>query len=145
MLSLNFFRSRSKKNIEYIKSNHAGTDGLACVAMLYSHYNLGSPIDVLNSYHKISEKFSIESMIQLLSINEKKFNAFQADVENLSEIELPAILFWKYNQFVVLAEIEIKKGDVSYLVYDPLKNKKWHKFEEISIYFSGIVLTSDEH
>lgn len=120
-------------------------DGLACVAMLYSHYNWGSPIDALNSSHKVSEKFSIETMIELLSTNNKQFNAFQADVEELTEIELPAILFWKYNQFVVLAEIERKKGDTSYLIYDPQTNKKWHKFEEISIYYSGIVLKSDEH
>jgi ABC-type bacteriocin/lantibiotic exporter with double-glycine peptidase domain len=63
--------------------------------------------------------------------------AFKADIEQLHELALPAIVHWEFNHFVVLERIAKR----AYLIVDPALGRRRLGVDEFSRAFTGVVLT----
>jgi NHLM bacteriocin system ABC transporter peptidase/ATP-binding protein len=62
---------------------------------------------------------------------------FKVEVERLSQIELPAILFWNFNHFLVLEGF----GTRGFFVNDPASGPRTVSAEEFDAAFTGIAIT----
>jgi ATP-binding cassette, subfamily B, bacterial len=60
----------------------------------------------------------------------------KAEVEQLSQVALPAILHWDFDHFLVLERV--KKGRA--LLVDPASGRRWVTFEELGRHFTGVLL-----
>ncbi len=64
-------------------------------------------------------------------------HGYRREAETLREIELPCIIHWNFNHFVVF---EGFKGNYAYL-NDPAVGRRRLTFEELDEGFTGVVLT----
>ena len=64
-------------------------------------------------------------------------HAYRKEPENLKKLDMPCILFWNFNHFVVL---EGFKGEYAY-INDPAVGKRKFTMRELDLCFTGIVLT----
>jgi ATP-binding cassette, subfamily B, bacterial CvaB/MchF/RaxB len=62
--------------------------------------------------------------------------ALRAEPEHLSQLQLPCVLHWDLNHFVVLTEV--KRGSV--VIHDPARGVRKLRLDEVSRHFTGIAL-----
>lgn len=111
--------------------------GLASLAMVAAHH--GSKYDLL-SLRSITGSFS-QGMSALDLVNASELlglsaRAVKIDLEELSEISLPAILHWSFNHFLVLDKV--KRG--KYFVRDPAVGVRILTRRQVSDSFTGIAI-----
>lgn len=98
--------------------------GAACLAMIVNFYGKKISLSQVKSFFEftrigvsiqdiisVSEKLSLESVALKLTENE------------LTEIPLPAILYWKQDHFVIIENIKRNKNTTSYYLADPAYGK----------------------
>lgn len=122
----------------------------ACLAMILSYHGRYYS---LSQVKKLFEFTRVGVSIQDLIIASEKLGlkttALKLQVEELKEIPLPIILYWKQDHFILLEKISIKRGLLQYHVADPAFGKiiideeslinEWKGVNE-----KGIVLYSEE-
>lgn len=105
------------KFISQLESNDCGP---ACLAMVTCFY--GAKITLKNIKEICGVTRMGVSVSDLLSGGEKigfESHGLKLSLEQLSEIPLPAILFWKQDHYVVLYKIIQKKNKKYYYIADP--------------------------
>jgi ATP-binding cassette subfamily B protein len=98
--------------------------GAACLAMIVNFYGKKISLNQVKSFFEftrigvsiqdivsVSQKLSLESVALKLTENE------------LTEIPLPAILYWKQDHFVIIETIKKNKNLISYYIADPAYGK----------------------
>ena len=112
--------------------------GAAALAMIASFYGKTITWKELLS-ETINEKGICSAGALVRSAKRHNFEAhgYKKDTMKLCGMEMPCILHWNYNNFVVLEGFE---NDDVYVI-DPSCGRKVISFEELSDSFTGIVLT----
>ncbi len=111
--------------------------GAAALAMILGYYGRWKPLEELRVLCGISRDGSKASSIVRaarslgLTARGKKI-----EIDELDEIDLPAIIFWEFNHFLV---VEGFKGDTIYL-RDPASGPRKISWEEFEKSFTGVVL-----
>ena len=111
--------------------------GLACLAMVATHHGLKTDLPTLRRRFSLSLKGS--TMVDLIRMaGELQFNprALRAEMEHLPQLEMPCVLHWDLNHFVVLREIRRGKA----VIHDPARGVRHLSMDEVSKHFTGIVL-----
>ncbi|MBU2864176.1 peptidase domain-containing ABC transporter [Reinekea forsetii] len=111
--------------------------GLACVGMIAGHYGYVSDLSNLRNQFKISSQGT--NLKQLMDISAKlelAGRALQLDLADLSKLQLPCILHWDMNHFVVLKAV----GKNKVTVLDPAIGEVTYSHTEFSAHFTGIAL-----
>lgn len=111
--------------------------GLACVGMVASHYGLVSDLASLRNQFRISSQGS--NLKQLMDISAKlnmAGRALQLDMDELNQLQLPCILHWDMNHFVVLKAV----GKKHITILDPAIGEVRFSFDEAAQHFTGIAL-----
>lgn len=105
-----------KKKFPFFKQQDQMDCGASCLRMIFKYYGQNIPI---NKIRRLSQ--STRSGVNMLGISEAaekmgfRSNGVRLQIEQLREIQLPCILHWNQNHFVVL--YEIKNHD--YFIADP--------------------------
>ncbi|MGP3943665.1 NHLP family bacteriocin export ABC transporter peptidase/permease/ATPase subunit [Streptomyces sp. 6N106] len=115
--------------------------GAAALSMVLAHYKLFLPLEELRLACGISRDGSKASNIakaaRLYGMTSK---GVRTEVERLSSITLPAILFWEFNHFVVLEGLGKRFGSPVFYLNDPAIGRRVITAEELDGSFTGIAL-----
>lgn len=123
--------------MEAIVQSEAAECGLACLAMVASHHGNRIGLRELRRRHSLSLKGT--TLAQIMEIGGQMgfmCRPLRLDLEHLGELQLPCIVHWNLNHFVVLKRV--RKRAVT--VFDPAFGKRLLPLSEFSQHFTGIAL-----
>lgn len=123
--------------MDVIIQSEAGECGLACLAMVASHYGDRIGLRELRRRHSLSLKGA--TLAQVMDIAAQMgfiCRPLRLDLEHVGELQLPCVLHWDLNHFVVLSRT--RKRSVT--VLDPAIGRRVMSMEEFSQHFTGVAL-----
>jgi len=126
-----------KNTLPSILQAEAAECGLACMAMVASYH--GFHCDLLSlrrKYGSSARGATLQNLIDLAESLELTPRALRVDLEDLSQLSLPAILHWNFNHFVVLKSVNSK----AIILHDPAVGIRQYSMKDASTKFTGIVL-----
>ncbi|HEY0313728.1 MAG TPA: peptidase domain-containing ABC transporter [Allosphingosinicella sp.] len=117
--------------------SEAAECGLACVAMVAAHYGHRVNIGGLRRRFPISMKgATLAELINVASELELSARALRCELDEVGQLQTPAILHWDLNHFVVLEKVS--RGKATLL--DPANGRRTVGTEELSRHFTGVAL-----
>lgn len=118
-----------------IRQTTAAECGLACIAMIAWYYGMRSDLEELRRRFSISMRGA--DLVGILDIA-RKINmggrGVRCDIEELTELRLPAILHFDFNHFVVLKSA----GRRRFEIHDPALGRRVLDQDEMSRSFTGV-------
>jgi ATP-binding cassette, subfamily B, bacterial CvaB/MchF/RaxB len=132
-LQFGWFKPRAPMLLQ----TEAAECGLACLAMVAACHGLVTDLPTLRRRFPLSLKGA--TMADLTRIAAQLHftpRALRAELSHLSQLQLPCVLHWELNHFVVLTEVT-SKGAV---IHDPARGVRRLSTAEVSKAFTGVVL-----
>jgi len=126
-----------RRRVPVMLQTEAAECGLACLAMVAAHHGLSTDLPTLRQRFALSLKGA--TMVDLtriaaqLQLNPR---ALRAEMEHLPQLQLPCVLHWDLNHFVVLADVGYGKA----VIHDPARGVRRLALDEVSKHFTGVVL-----
>ena len=134
MNKLPIFRGVQWARIRLIEQCEVAECGLACFVMIANYHRRN--VD-LASVRKVASSLARGASFKTLSDLADHFGfagrGIEVGFENLDALELPAILHWDHNHFVVLEAVR----NESALIHDPNGSSRWMSFADVKPHFSG--------
>ena len=111
--------------------------GLACLAMIARFHGHDIDLNVLRRKHLVSMTgASLKSVIAIADGLQLSSRPLRLDMDHLEKLQLPAMLHWDFNHYVVLKSI---KGDRAEII-DPGVGLRKMKLSRLSNHFTGIAV-----
>ena len=111
--------------------------GLACLAMIARYHGHDIDLNVLRRKHLVSMTgASLKSVISIADGLQLSSRPLRLDMDHLEKLQLPAMLHWDLNHYVVLKSV---KGDTAEIV-DPAVGLRKMKLSQLSDHFTGIAV-----
>lgn len=116
--------------------------GLACLAMLASHYGHHADLADLRRQFSISLKgATLAQLMRHAAALHLSSRPLRLELEELPELALPCILHWNLNHFVVLKKIHKSwQGKITLILLDPAVGERRVSIKEASQHFTGVAL-----
>ncbi len=131
--SCDFFQRRPP----LILQTEAAECGLACLASISNFHGRNCDLISLRSQFDISLKGStLSSLIHLSEAMGFNSRPVRAELSELNELQLPAIVHWDLNHFVVLTRITA----TGICIMDPACGEKTRSINQASQHFTGVAL-----
>ncbi len=128
---------RSRSRLPLLLQTEGAECGLACLAMVASHFGANLDLPQARARFSVSLKgATMADLVRMAGTLGLTARALRAEPEQLSQLQLPAILHWDFNHFVVLAEV---RGDEAVL-HDPAHGRRRVSLAELSRHFTGVAL-----
>lgn len=129
------FVGRSKTPV--VLQNEAQECGLACLVMVACHHGYKTDLASLHLRNFGTARGARLGDL-MLTANQLKLAArpVKADLDELHKLQLPAIIHWDFNHFVVLTRVTSKSVEI----HDPGSGKRRLLLEEASRHYTGIAL-----
>lgn len=131
---LNFARRR---RLPVVLAAEAAECGLASIAMIAAYH--GHNVDLNGLRQRFSLSLAGASLRSLMGLADDLGFAtrpLRVELSALSKVQLPAILHWDLNHFVVLKSVGAKGA----MIHDPAVGARKLALEELSKHFTGVVL-----
>ena len=119
--------------------------GLACMAMIASYY--GHKLDMPAVRKRYSANLKDMNLQQLIELGDSlglASRALQCPIDEVNRLQLPCILHWDMNHFLILTKVSGKvshgKRSATFSINDPAVGKRILTSEEFSKHFTGICL-----
>lgn len=127
----------SRRTLPMIQGAEAAECGLACMAMVARYWGHDLDLNGLRQRYSLSMTgATLKSLLELADALDLSPRALRIELEDLDGVQLPAILHWDMNHFVVLKSIG-RRGAV---IHDPARGVLRIGPEELSRRFTGVVL-----
>jgi ATP-binding cassette subfamily B protein RaxB len=126
-----------RRTLPVITASEGAECGLACMAMI-SRYH-GHNLDLNGLRQRFALSLAGASLKSLMGIADQlgfSTRALRVELPALRKIQLPAILHWDLNHFVVLKSVGARK----LTIHDPAIGARTLTLEEFSKHFTGVVL-----
>ncbi len=120
-----------------ILQSEAAECGLACLAMVAGAHGLDTDLPTLRQRFSLSLKgVTLAGVVRMAEALQLNSRALRAELDELPQLQLPCILHWDLNHFVVLVAL---RGDEA-LIHDPARGVRRVKRAELSRHFTGVAL-----
>jgi ATP-binding cassette, subfamily B, bacterial CvaB/MchF/RaxB len=120
-----------------VLQTEASECALACLAMISDKHGLHLDMVAIRSRFQISLKgATLHQLISHAGALNFSSRPLRLEVSELSQLQLPCILHWNLNHFVVLTKVS--RGRV--VILDPAVGQRRLKLEEVSRSFTGVAL-----
>ncbi|WP_084127950.1 peptidase domain-containing ABC transporter [Cellvibrio mixtus] len=120
-----------------ILQNELAECGLACLAMISCYYGYQCDLSSLRRRFSISAQgINLKQLLDMANRLHLAGRALRGDIDDLEQLQLPCILHWGMNHFVVLKEIN-RRG---FLIHDPAQGERLISRDEIGKFFTGVAL-----
>ncbi len=120
-----------------ILQTEAAECGLASLAMIANYHGHKIDLNSLRQHHPISLKgVGLQGLMKLADQLHFATRALRLELDELKNIQCPAILHWDLNHFVVLKKVTAR----SIVIHDPARGLHILSYEEASKHFTGIGL-----
>jgi ATP-binding cassette subfamily B protein RaxB len=120
-----------------IIQSEAAECGLASLAIVSRAHGLQLSLAELRQRFPLSLKGAkLNQIIHIAQALGLSTRALRLEMENLGKLQLPCILHWDLNHFVVLAKV----GRSKVTILDPAIGEKKLSFSEVSEHFTGVAL-----
>ncbi|MFO1218588.1 MAG: peptidase domain-containing ABC transporter [Burkholderiaceae bacterium] len=120
-----------------ILQSEAAECGLACLAMVAAAHGLHVDLSTLRQRFAISLKGAtmadLSAMAHAMRLQPR---AVRAEIDQLDQLPLPAVLHWDFNHFVVLVKVSAK----GVVIHDPARGLRRLPMAEVSRHFTGVAL-----
>lgn len=123
--------------VPVILQTEASECGLACLTMVARHYGHDIDLASLRARHLVSlSGASLKSVMQIAATLDLSPRAVRLEMETLPELQLPAIIHWDFNHYVVLTKLS--RGHAH--IIDPGQGARRVSLAEFSDHFTGVAL-----
>lgn len=120
----------------YVKQHDSMQCGIACLAMVCRYYGKKYTIDAISNYcFATTEGVSMLGISQAAGKLGLETLALRLTADNLAELEMPCILHWNQNHFVVL--YKVSKNGQRFHVADPGKGRIRYTIEEFEQHWAS--------
>lgn len=134
-LSLLQFSGRRK--VPVIQQTAMAECGLACLAMVAGFHGFRTDLNTLRRRFPVSLKgATLRSLMTTADRLNMGSRPLKLEVDQIRDLETPAILHWDMNHFVVLAGFSGNKA----VIHDPAQGARYLDPDELSQHFTGIAL-----
>jgi ATP-binding cassette subfamily B protein RaxB len=124
-------------HLPVIRQTEAAECGLACLAMISSYHGRRIDLNTLRRRYPVSLKgVTLRAVIQVASQMQLAGRPLRYELDNINELQLPAIVHWDMNHFVVLKSAT-RRGIV---VHDPASGERSFPVVEASKHLTGVAL-----
>jgi ATP-binding cassette, subfamily B, bacterial CvaB/MchF/RaxB len=121
------------------QQSEASECGLACLAMISSHYGNYVELTQLRRQFHISLKgATLAQLIRHASVLNLSARPMRLELEEISALRLPCILHWNLGHFVVLKKVNSRARSV--IIVDPSRGERRLSLDEVSRHFTGVAL-----
>ena len=126
-----------RRRVKPIRQSEITECGLACLAMVANFWGHDFDLSALRRRFGVSSRgIGLKQLMETADALGLAPRPVKVGLDNLSAIQLPAILHWDMDHFVVLERVS--KGR-AYIV-DPAQDGRWHDRESLSRHFTGVAL-----
>lgn len=127
----------SRKSLPVILQTEMTECGLACMAMIGRYYGHNIDLNVLRRRHLISMSgSSLGSLMKIAGTLDLAPRPLRVELDQLHKVQMPAILHWDLNHYVVLKSV---KGD-KVTIIDPGIGLRQLSLSKVSKHFTGVAL-----
>jgi ATP-binding cassette subfamily B protein RaxB len=125
------------QRVPLILQTEAAECGLACLAMVAGAHGLATDLPTLRQRFSLSLKgVTLADLVRMADALQFNSRALRAELDELDQLQLPCILHWDLNHFVVL--VSLKRGEA--VIHDPARGLRRLKMDELSRHFTGVAL-----
>lgn len=118
-IEYNFFKMLKKK-FKFFHQHESVDCGPACLSMICSEYGIKTDVKTIKSICSITRMgVSVQDIVDGGGKIGFETSAYKVTLEEIEQIPLPAILFWKQDHFVVLRKVDVRKNRTLYHIADP--------------------------
>lgn len=127
----------TRSRIRLVRQTEMAECGLACLAMIARYHGLDVDLGSLRRRFPPSVRgASLKSLIGVADRMGLSTRAVRLSLDDLQDLEMPAILHWNMNHFVVVERV--RRGKL--LIHDPGGRSREYALAELSNHFTGVAL-----
>lgn len=127
----------SRRRVPLVLQTEAAECGLASLAMVAWHFGLRIDLPTLRERFSLSAKgATLADLVRIAGLLELNARPLRAELEHLPMLQMPCVLHWDLNHFVVLTEV---KGQVA-VIHDPARGVRRMPLAEVSKHFTGVAM-----
>ena len=129
---------KHKNKVPYIEQMQQTECGLCCTAMILRYYGSNEPLSSFREYLEAGrDGLKISQISGYFNMRGFETHIYKAGVKALKKLQLPAVIFWNNEHFVVLESI----SDKNYTIVDPAFGRRKISLEDFKKEYSGSILT----
>ncbi|HZE90487.1 MAG TPA: peptidase domain-containing ABC transporter [Rhizobacter sp.] len=123
--------------VPLILQTEAAECGLACLAMVAARHGLHTDLPTLRQRFSLSLKgVTMVDLVRIASQMQLSPRPLRAEMSHLAQLQLPCVLHWDLNHFVVLTEVHRD----SVVIHDPARGLRRVPMADVSRHFTGVLL-----
>ncbi|MBL0140897.1 MAG: peptidase domain-containing ABC transporter [Betaproteobacteria bacterium] len=125
------------RRVPVILQSEAPECGIACLAMVASYHGYRTDLSAMRVRLSPSLKgVTLKNLAQIAEGMGLTARGVQATLESLGKLQLPAVLHWDMNHFVVLVAVKGRK----LVLHDPARGRRVLQIEEASRHYTGVAM-----
>lgn len=126
-----------RPRVRLVRQTEVTECGLASLAMVANFHGLNVDLGTLRRQFVPSLRGApLKSLISIADRLGFSSRAVKLPLDGVANLELPALLHWDMNHYVVLERVKSGKA----LIHDPAMGSKWLKLDQLSKHFTGVAL-----